>query len=151
MLLFSPRWPNFLAHSHQTSLIQCPVAWNASLNVEMLRFKNTVTHLTNMSADNIYATNQEINWFAFLTFLRNTLESYEHIKGFKRIFFYFPDTRETAFLHAISSAGVLHQVTQSCSLGHLPKCYCDRHLRGKNAKLQLKVQFLPPANEVAER
>ena len=44
--------------------------------------------------------------------------------------FFFSDTRETAFLHAISSAGVLHQVTQSCSLGHLPKCYCDRHYRG---------------------
>ena len=45
------------------------------------------------------------------------------------------DTRETAFLHAISSAGVLHQVTQSCSLGHLPKCYCDRHFRGKSFPL----------------
>ena len=101
-----------------------------------------------LHSDDIYTTNQEIDSFAFLTFQRIILEIYEQIKGFECIFFYFPDTRETAFLHAISSAGVLHQVTQSCSLGHLPKCYCDRHFRGKNAKLQLKFQLLPSANEV---
>ncbi|CAG2179430.1 unnamed protein product, partial [Oppiella nova] len=35
-------------------------------------------------------------------------------------------TREAAFIHAISSAGVAHAVTKHCSNGQLLKCGCDR-------------------------
>jgi len=35
-------------------------------------------------------------------------------------------TREAAFVHAISSAGIAHAVTQYCSTGQLLKCGCDR-------------------------
>ena len=39
-------------------------------------------------------------------------------------------TREAAFVHAISSAGVSHAVTRSCSSGHLDSCGCDRSIQG---------------------
>eukprot|EP00095_Tigriopus_kingsejongensis_P008486 maker-scaffold18_size714446-snap-gene-5.22 protein:Tk08486 transcript:maker-scaffold18_size714446-snap-gene-5.22-mRNA-1 annotation:"secreted signaling factor wnt4" len=41
-----------------------------------------------------------------------------------------PGTREMAFVHAISSAGVAHALTKACSAGELENCGCDRSLRG---------------------
>ena len=41
-----------------------------------------------------------------------------------------PPSREASFVHAISSAGVAHAVTRSCSSGELENCGCDRSLRG---------------------
>ena len=41
-----------------------------------------------------------------------------------------PLSREASFVHAISSAGVAHAVTRSCSSGELENCGCDRSLRG---------------------
>ncbi|KAK3866419.1 hypothetical protein Pcinc_028048 [Petrolisthes cinctipes] len=39
-------------------------------------------------------------------------------------------TREAAFVHAISSAGVAHAITRRCSSGELDDCGCDRSVRG---------------------
>ncbi|KFM60681.1 Protein Wnt-4, partial [Stegodyphus mimosarum] len=39
-------------------------------------------------------------------------------------------TREAAFVHAISAAGVAHTVTRACSSGALGRCGCDRTVRG---------------------
>ena len=36
-------------------------------------------------------------------------------------------TRESAFVHAISAAGVAHSVTRSCSMGQLSSCGCESH------------------------
>ena len=44
--------------------------------------------------------------------------------------FTFSFFREASFVHAISSAGVAHAVTRSCSSGELENCGCDRSLRG---------------------
>jgi len=44
----------------------------------------------------------------------------------------FADTRETAFIHAITAAGVTYTVTQGCSSGQVMDCPCDRTLSGKN-------------------
>ena len=39
-------------------------------------------------------------------------------------------TREAAFVHAISAAGVAHALTRACSAGELDDCGCDRTVRG---------------------
>jgi hypothetical protein len=37
----------------------------------------------------------------------------------------FPGSKETAFLYAITSAGVVHVVAKACSSGNLTECNCD--------------------------
>ncbi|XP_076336054.1 protein Wnt-16-like [Tachypleus tridentatus] len=39
-------------------------------------------------------------------------------------------SRETAFIHGILSAGVVHGLTEACSAGNLTMCSCDRSLEG---------------------
>jgi len=39
-------------------------------------------------------------------------------------------SKETAFLYAITSAGVVHTVTKACSSGNLTECNCDREAHG---------------------
>jgi len=39
-------------------------------------------------------------------------------------------SRETAFIYAVTSAGVVHAVTQACSLGNLTECSCDMQKQG---------------------
>ncbi len=46
--------------------------------------------------------------------------------------FLFSGTREAAFVHAISSAGVAHSVTRYCSSGELDSCGCDRTVKGRS-------------------
>ena len=53
-----------------------------------------------------------------------------------------PGTREASFVHAISSAGVAHAVTRSCSSGELENCGCDRSLRGMSPEgFQVNSRF----------
>ncbi|XP_010725814.2 protein Wnt-1-like, partial [Meleagris gallopavo] len=40
------------------------------------------------------------------------------------------DARETAFIFAITSAGVTHSVARSCSEGSIESCTCDYRRRG---------------------
>ncbi|WAR15394.1 WNT4-like protein [Mya arenaria] len=42
-------------------------------------------------------------------------------------------TREVAFVHAISAAGVAHAVTRACSKGDLQTCGCDRTVSGRSS------------------
>lgn len=46
--------------------------------------------------------------------------------------FFFPASREAAFTHAVSSAGVIHSVSRSCREGELSKCGCSKASRPKD-------------------
>jgi hypothetical protein len=37
-------------------------------------------------------------------------------------------TKETAFVHAITAAGITHTLTKNCSTGDFPDCVCDHRL-----------------------
>ena len=39
-------------------------------------------------------------------------------------------SRETAFVYAVTSAGVVHAVTRKCSEGNLTECNCDLSRQG---------------------
>jgi len=41
-------------------------------------------------------------------------------------------SKETAFLYAITSAGVVHTVAKACSSGNLTECSCDRTGQGRD-------------------
>ncbi|KAK2725207.1 protein Wnt-4-like [Artemia franciscana] len=41
-------------------------------------------------------------------------------------------SKETAFIYAVTSAGVVHAVTQACSLGNLTECSCDMRKQGRS-------------------
>ncbi|XP_029439755.1 protein Wnt-8a [Rhinatrema bivittatum] len=40
-------------------------------------------------------------------------------------------TRETSFVHAVSSAGVMHTLTRNCSMGDFDNCGCDDSRNGR--------------------
>ena len=59
-----------------------------------------------------------------------------------KINIFFSGTRESAFVHAISSAGVAHALTRACSSGDLENCGCDRSLRGMSPEgFQVSIFF----------
>lgn len=43
-------------------------------------------------------------------------------------------SREKAYVHAITSAGVAYSITKACSRGELNECSCDNKIQRKQAK-----------------
>ncbi|XP_024279854.1 protein Wnt-2 isoform X1 [Oncorhynchus tshawytscha] len=66
----------------------------------------------------------------------NTIERDHNVFGrlLLRISFspFLPGSRETAFVYAISSAGVVHTLTRACSQGELQSCSCDPTKKGSS-------------------
>ena len=55
----------------------------------------------------------------------------QNLAFFKSVFFFGIFTvgsKEGAFVHAISSAGVVHSITRGCSTGDLSNCACDKKI-----------------------
>lgn len=50
-------------------------------------------------------------------------------------------TRETAFLYAVSSAGVVYTITRACSEGDLDTCHCDPSKQGQSRDLHGTFQW----------
>lgn len=46
------------------------------------------------------------------------------------------DTREKAYVHAISAASLAYQVTKACAKGELQDCSCDETVRVRATKNQ---------------
>lgn len=46
----------------------------------------------------------------------------------------FIESREKAYVHAITSAGIAYAITKACSRGELNECSCDSKIQKKNAK-----------------
>ncbi len=57
-----------------------------------------------------------------------------HLTRYRERVFCTTGTRESAFVHAISTVGVSHAVTRSCSSGSFDQCGCDRTVWGKSRK-----------------
>ena len=45
---------------------------------------------------------------------------------------FFSESREKAYIYAISSAGVMHAVTKACAKGDLHICSCDKRVRSQD-------------------
>lgn len=52
-------------------------------------------------------------------------------------------TRETSFVHAISSAGVMHTLTRNCSMGDFENCGCDDSRNGHAGEFGLSWDYTP--------
>lgn len=48
---------------------------------------------------------------------------------------FYSDTRETAFVNAITAAGISYTIAKSCSMGELVECSCDKNLVRHNVLL----------------
>lgn len=49
--------------------------------------------------------------------------------------------REAAFVHAISSAGVMYTLTRNCSLGDFDNCGCDDSRNGQRGEICYKIHI----------
>lgn len=54
----------------------------------------------------------------------------------------FSGSREASFVHAITAAGVMYEVTRACSRGDIGACSCDLHKRGEGRDGKGNSEFL---------
>ena len=48
--------------------------------------------------------------------------------------YFVPESREAAYVHAVSAAGIAYTVTRACSRGELNECSCDSRVRSRKPK-----------------
>ena len=44
------------------------------------------------------------------------------------------ESRERAYIHAVSAAGVAYSITRACSRGQIAECGCDQRILSRKAK-----------------
>lgn len=47
-------------------------------------------------------------------------------------------TKESAYIHALTSAGIAYAITKACSTGRLSSCGCDMSIRDKSANASVR-------------
>lgn len=65
----------------------------------------------------------------YIEYYKSGLALAQKKKKKTRAYVYFADSREAAFIYAISAAGVAYSVTRACSRGELTDCSCDNRVR----------------------
>lgn len=73
-------------------------------------------------------------WFIFCSAKKSRLDIGQPLKVTTpvifKVTFLVSGSRESAFVHAISSAGVVFAITRACSQGELKSCSCDPKKKG---------------------
>ena len=47
-------------------------------------------------------------------------------------------TKESAYIHALTSAGIAYAITKACSTGRLSSCGCDMSMKEKNSNNSIR-------------
>lgn len=66
--------------------------------------------------------------------ISNTAIAMKSLAHLLSLYSFLTANRETAFVHAISSAGVMYTLTRNCSLGDFDNCGCDDSRNGQLGK-----------------
>lgn len=65
------------------------------------------------------------------TLVTSSIAEWSACSATKRFRLRFADSREAAFIYAVSAAGVAYSVTRACSRGELTDCSCDNRVRAR--------------------
>lgn len=90
-----------------------------------------------ITACGVVSTIVKIRMYFPINFTLKCIESDHLLFSFFNITLLLIATRETAFVHAISAAGVMYTLTKNCSMGDFDNCGCDDSKIGKTGKTLL--------------
>lgn len=83
----------------------------------------TYCHIVSLTEPiNVYLNNNYLYLYTFLIHNANVYDN-KHL-----------ESREKAYVNAITSAGVAYAITKACSRGELNECSCDNKIQRKQAK-----------------
>ncbi len=56
----------------------------------------------------------------------------------KNLLFFVLGTKESAYIHALTSAGIAYAITKACSTGRLSSCGCDMSMKDKSTNTSIR-------------